>query len=73
MNLSSDDKHKMQLDAKYIPSPIVNDRFSSRFHVPMNMNIAYESDSVVLPTHILQSLVQLLSNPGEREASPCSG
>ena len=47
MNLSSDDKHNMQLDAKYIPRPIVNDRLSSRFHLPMAMVIAYEFDSVV--------------------------
>lgn len=73
MNLLSDDKHKMQLDAKYIPGPIVDDRFSSRFHIPMTMDIAYESDSVVLPARILQSLVQLLSNPRERKAPSCSG
>jgi hypothetical protein len=52
MNLSSDDKHKMQLDPKYIPGPIVNDRFSSRFHMPITMDIAYDSDSVVLLAHI---------------------
>jgi hypothetical protein len=73
MNLSSDDKHKMQLDPKYIPGPIVNDRLSSRFHMPMTMDIAYDSDSVVLAAHILQSLVQLLSNPREREAPSCPG
>jgi hypothetical protein len=73
MNVSSDDTQKMQLDAKYIPGPIVNDRLSSRFHMPMTMDIAYESDSVVLTARILQCLVQLLSNPREREAPPCSG
>jgi hypothetical protein len=45
MNISSDDKQKMQLDAKYIPEPIVTDRLSTPFHIPMTMRIAYESDS----------------------------
>jgi hypothetical protein len=73
MNISSDDKQKMQLDAKYIPEPIVTDRLSSPFHIPMTMHIAYESDSVVSAAHILQISVQVLSNPREREAPVCSG
>jgi len=73
MNLSSDDKQKMQLDAKYIPGPIVHDRLSSRFHMPMTMDLAYESETVVLTAYILQRFVQLLSNSREREAPPCSG
>ncbi len=48
MNLSSDDKQNMQLDFDHIPGPIVNDRLSSRFHVPTAMDIAYESDFVIL-------------------------
>jgi hypothetical protein len=41
INLSSDDKHKMQLDTKYIPGPMVNNLVSSRFHMPMTMDIAF--------------------------------
>ena len=44
MDLTSDDKHKMQLEPDYIPSPAVNDRLSSRFYIPITMNIAYVSD-----------------------------
>jgi hypothetical protein len=43
MDLTSDDKHSMQLNPDYVPSPTVNERLSSRFHIPMFMNIAYES------------------------------
>ncbi len=50
MSLSSDDKQNMQLDFNYIPSPIVNDRNSFRFYVPTGMDVAYESDYVMLPS-----------------------
>jgi hypothetical protein len=43
MDLTSDDKHNMQLDPNYIPSPAVNDRLSSGFHIPITTNIAYET------------------------------
>jgi hypothetical protein len=46
MDLTSDDRHSMQMNPDYIPSPAVNERLSSSFHVPISMNIAYES---VLP------------------------
>jgi hypothetical protein len=41
MDLPSDDKHTMQLDSNYIPNPAVNDRLSSRFDIPITMNIAF--------------------------------
>ena len=41
-DLASDDKHNMQLDPKYIPQPIVNNRLSSAFRLPIGVNIAYE-------------------------------
>jgi hypothetical protein len=44
MNLTSDDRHNMQLDSDYMPSPTVNDRVSSGFHIPTTLNIAYVSD-----------------------------
>ena len=65
MKLSSDDIQNMQSDAKYIPSPIVNDRLSSRFYMSTAMDIAYEFDFVILPAHILQGLFsfcQILKN-----------
>jgi hypothetical protein len=71
MNLSRDDIQNMQSDTKYIPGPIVNDRLSFSFHMPMAMNIVYDSGFVVLPAHS-QSFVQLLSDPEEREAPPYS-
>jgi hypothetical protein len=43
MDITSDDKHNMQLDPNYIPSPAVNKRLSSKFFIPVSMNIAYES------------------------------
>jgi hypothetical protein len=43
MDLTSDDKHSMQLNPDYVPSPAVNERLSYKFHIPMFMNIAYES------------------------------
>jgi hypothetical protein len=46
MDLTSDDRENMQLEAKYLPNPIVKDRHSSVFHVPVGMDIAYESDLV---------------------------
>jgi hypothetical protein len=65
MSLSSDDVQNMHLDAKYIPDPIVNDRLSCRFHMSTAVDIAYESDFVILPAHILQGLFsfcQILKN-----------
>ena len=57
MNLSSDDKQNMQLNLKHIPSPTVNDRFSSCFHVPIGQDIAYERDFMMLVAHPLQDFI----------------
>jgi len=46
MDLTSDDKHNMQLDPECIPYSAVNDRLSTGFYVPITMNIAYGSDLV---------------------------
>ena len=45
MDLTSDDKHNMQLDHEYIPQPTVNSRLSSAFHLPIGVNIAYGPNS----------------------------
>ncbi|KAI9444051.1 hypothetical protein H4582DRAFT_1918933 [Lactarius indigo] len=39
-DLTSDDKHNMQLDPRFIPQPTVNNRLSSAFHLPIGVNIA---------------------------------
>jgi hypothetical protein len=44
MDLTSDDRHNMQLDPVYIPSPALNDRLSSGFYIPITMTIAYAPD-----------------------------
>ena len=45
-DLPSDDKHNMQLDPKYIPRPVVNNRLASAFHLPIGVNIAYDASSI---------------------------
>jgi hypothetical protein len=65
MDLAADDKQKMQLNRRHIPSPAVDDRFSSCFQVSIGNDIAYEGDLVMLLTHALQvfcSFCQLLEN-----------
>ncbi|KAI0250873.1 hypothetical protein BJV78DRAFT_1393001 [Lactifluus subvellereus] len=41
MDLTNDDSHNIQLDPTYIPTPTVNDRLSSIFHIPVDMDIAF--------------------------------
>jgi len=57
MNLSRDDNQNMQLNLKHIPSPTVNDRFSSCFHVRIGQDIAYERDFAMLVAHPLQDFI----------------
>ena len=47
-DLPSDEKHNMQLDPKYIPQPTVNNGLSSAFHLPIGVNIAYDTSSILL-------------------------
>ncbi|KAH9030797.1 hypothetical protein EDB85DRAFT_1403662 [Lactarius pseudohatsudake] len=35
MDLTNVDRHNLQLDAKYIPTPTINDRLSSSFYLPL--------------------------------------
>jgi hypothetical protein len=65
MDLTADDKQKMKLNRRHIPSPAVDDRFSSCFHVSIGNDIAYEGDLVMLLAHALQvfcSFCHLLEN-----------
>ena len=43
MDLSSEDKHNIQSNPKHIPCPTVNSKLSSRFYLPIGLDIAYES------------------------------
>ena len=42
MDLASEDRHNMQLDPQYTPNPVVNERLSSAFCLPLDMDIAYD-------------------------------
>ena len=66
-DLPSDDKHNMQLDLKYIPQPTVNSRLSSAFHLPIGVDIAYDSNSLIQLVPHLTELLQLLSAPRWRK------
>ncbi|KAI9434837.1 hypothetical protein H4582DRAFT_1855657 [Lactarius indigo] len=41
MDLSSEDKHNMQSNRKHIPHPTVNTKLSSRFYIPIGLDIAF--------------------------------
>ena len=47
MDLTSDDRQNMQLDTKHIPTPTINDRFSSSFHLPPWAELAYEPTPLI--------------------------
>lgn len=67
MELTSDDKHDMQLDSNYVPKPVVNDRLSSAFSFTIHRDIAYVSDLAMPLAVYLTTLSQLLSNPRKRK------
>ena len=39
MDLTSDDKHNMQLDPKHIPAPTISDRLSSSLLLPTSLEL----------------------------------
>ncbi|KAI9453845.1 hypothetical protein BJY52DRAFT_1225384 [Lactarius psammicola] len=41
MDLSSEDKHNMASNRKHIPRPTVNTQLSSRFYIPIGLDIAF--------------------------------
>ncbi len=54
MDLSSEDKHNMASNRKHIPCPTVNTKLSSRFYIPIGLDIAYESCFMVsLIPHVI--------------------
>jgi hypothetical protein len=42
MNVSNNDKNKMQLDPKHVPNPLVSDQLSGVFQLPLGVHIVYE-------------------------------
>ena len=48
MDLTSDDRHNMQLNSKHIPNPVVSDRRSGVFHLPLGHRIVFVSNFVNL-------------------------
>ncbi|KAI9453843.1 hypothetical protein BJY52DRAFT_1418099 [Lactarius psammicola] len=58
MDQSSEDKHNMQSNRKHIPRPTVNTKLSSRFYIPIGLDIAYES---ALWCHLSLTLSPLIS------------
>src|SRR6266849_1774071 len=65
MDLTSDDRHNMQLDPEYIPRPITNDRVSPSFCIPIDMDIAYASNLICALSSNLRALCsfyQILEN-----------
>jgi hypothetical protein len=48
MDLTSDDKHNMQLNPKHVPKPVVSDRRSGGFRLPLGHRIVYVSNFVNL-------------------------
>src|SRR5258708_31277645 len=64
MDLTSDDRHNTQLDQKYVPTPIINNRQSSSFRLSTSMEPAYEPSSFSRFSALLSflSFSQLLEN-----------
>ena len=48
MDLTSDDQHGVQLNPKHIPNPVVSDRCSGVFHLPLGHRIVYVSHFINL-------------------------
>ena len=65
MGLSSEDKHNIQSNPKHIPGPTVNNMLSSRFFLPIGMDITYELDLLVSLVRRLITSFQLPSPSGE--------
>ena len=62
VDLTSDDKHCMQLNSKHIPKPTTSDRRSAVFHLPIGPRIVYDSNFLNCSFPHFEHLFQLLSN-----------
>jgi len=67
MDLTSDDKHNMQSNPKHVPNPVVSDRRSVTFHLPLGLQIVYESDVLQLFVYQLKLLFVSFHRPLENE------
>ena len=43
MDFASNDIHNMQVDSEHVPNPVVSDRRSSVFHLPLGFRVVYVS------------------------------
>ena len=41
LHLQADQKHKLQLDSSYVPTPVLTDRLAHSFHVPSETVIRF--------------------------------
>lgn len=48
MDLAGDDRRKMELNPKHVPNPVVSDKPSGGFHLPLGLRIVYASNFVKL-------------------------
>ena len=53
VDLANDDKRNMQLNPKHVPNPVVSDRRSGVFHLPLGLRIMYASNFAKLLVHQL--------------------
>jgi hypothetical protein len=73
MDLTSDDKERMKLNPKHLPNPIVSDRRSDEFHLPLGLRVVYASSpSRLLACVLTECSFQLSKAPRERKTPPRS-
>ena len=74
MDLTSDDKHSMQLDYKHVPGPVVSDRRSGLLNLPIGVRIVYVYNlRKLLVRHLTSRLfLQLSQASRKRKTPPCS-
>ena len=41
LRLQADDRHNLQLDPAYVPTPVLNERLSQSFHTPFNTVVKF--------------------------------
>jgi hypothetical protein len=47
MDLAGDDRRNMQLNPKHVPNPVVSDKRSGGFHLPLGLRIVYAASNFV--------------------------
>ena len=41
LRLQADDKHNLQLNPSYVPTPVLNERLSQSFHAPLETVVKF--------------------------------